>query len=300
MFNYTREIIINKPINDVTEGSNVVEKGINKSVGNKVILERVGEYDKRNIVKVWVTEGTKGTKGTFTIKCGAIATAMGRATVVNVHLFVKAIDKYLVDYANANWANFGKSIVVEFAANNTAADVAAKMKAALEAATKDLDKMFDLTVNSSNELVGTFTEDYLAIGNNNVVVSYYDANNELVEVANPVTTTDTVAPFATAEWLVENLRFPSYPNVRYAAKNSDEYPVAGEVYDQVSFQYAVERPGLGGLSAVGQKIESVTTHVLYVKHSQAAALVAALGAAESADTNKDDDKTDYEPKTDEE
>jgi hypothetical protein len=41
MFNYIREIIINKPLAD-----------INRSAGNKIVLERVGEYDKRNVTKV--------------------------------------------------------------------------------------------------------------------------------------------------------------------------------------------------------------------------------------------------------
>jgi hypothetical protein len=52
MFNYIREIIINKPLNDVLEGGKVVKKGINRSAGNKIVLERVGEYDKRNVTKV--------------------------------------------------------------------------------------------------------------------------------------------------------------------------------------------------------------------------------------------------------
>lgn len=41
MFNYIREIIINKPLDDI--------KRVN---GTKVILERVGEYDKNNVTKV--------------------------------------------------------------------------------------------------------------------------------------------------------------------------------------------------------------------------------------------------------
>jgi hypothetical protein len=205
-------------------------------------------------------------------------------------MFVKTVDKYLVDYANANWGAFGKAITVEFSADKSAAAVATALKNALEEATKDLDKMFTLAISGDN-LVGTFTEKYFAIGKDNVVINVYK-DGELVEVDGAVTTTDTVAPFATADWLVENLRFPSYPNVRYAAKNSDEYPVAGQVYDQVSFQYAVERPGLGGLSAVGQKIESVTTHVLYIKHGEADALAALFG---TADVTASDDHKDYEP-----
>lgn len=279
MFNYIREIIINKPLAD-----------INRSAGDKIVLERVGEYDKRNVTKVWVTRGTEGTAGTFTINCATLAGAAEGTTVYNVQMFVKTVDKYLVDYANANWGAFGKAVTVEFSAAKSAAAVATALKNALEEATKDLDKMFTLTISGDN-LVGTFTEKYFAIGKDNVVINVYK-EGELVEVDGAVTTTETVAPFATADWLVENLRFPSYPNVRYAAKNSDEYPVAGQVYDQVSFQYAVERPGLGGLSAVGQKIESVTTHVLYIKHAEADTLAALFG---TADVTASDDHKDYEP-----
>lgn len=286
MFNYIREIIINKPLAD-----------INRSAGNKIVLERVGEYDKRNVTKVWVTRGTEGTAGTFTIDCTKLASAMAENTgVFNVHLFVKTVDKYLADYANANWANFGKSVVVEFSATKDAEAIANAMKAALDEATKDLDKMFTLEVSEEEDTIsleGTFVEKYFAIGNDNIVINVYK-DGELVEVDGAVETTETVAPFATADWLIENLRFPSYPNVRYAAKNSDEYPVAGQVYDQVSFQYAVERPGLGGLSAVGQKIESVTTHVLYIKHSEADTLAALFGGTpDVADEPDMDGETDY-------
>lgn len=269
MFNYIREIIINKPLADI--------KRVN---GTKVILERVGEYDTNNITKVWVTEGTKGAPGTVILKGDDLVNAMGDLveTTFNVHLFVKTMDKYLADYANANWGAFGKSIVVEFTASSDKKEVANAMEKALKMAVSDLDKMFEITNDDNGTLTLTFTEPYLTMGKDNIEVKMYDKNNELVDVKLTGTVTETVAPFATADWLIENLRFPSYPNVRYAAKNSDEYPVAGQVYDQVSFQYAVERPGLGGLSAVGQKIESVTTHVLYIKHEEAAALAALLGA----------------------
>lgn len=287
MFNYIREIIINKPLVD-----------INRSAGNKIVLERVGEYDKRNVTKVWVTRGTEGTAGTFTINCATLAGAAEGATVYNVQMFVKTVDKYLVDYANANWGAFGKAVTVEFSAAKDSKEIAKNMKKAIEEAVKDLDPMFTLEIAGENEdqVKGTFVEKYFAIGKDNVVLSVYNAGGELVEVNGAVTTTDTVAPFATADWLVENLRFPSYPNVRYAAKNSDEYPVAGQVYDQVSFQYAVERPGLGGLSAVGQKVESVTTHVLYIKHGDADALAELFGADKKDATVVAPDKdgeTDY-------
>lgn len=289
MFNYIREIIINKPLAE-----------INRSAGNKVILERVGEYDKTNVTKVYITRGTQGTPGTVKIKgadllAPATAASLTEATY-NVHLFVKTMDKYLADYANANWGAFGKSIVVEFTAKAAAKDIADAMEKAINMAVADLDKMFKITNDGAGVLTLTFTEPYLTMGKDNIEVKMYN-DGELKDVTLTGAVTETVAPFATAEWLVENLRFPSYPNVRYAAKNSDEYPVAGQVYDQISFQYAVERPGLGGLSAVGQKIESVTTHVLYIKHEEADALAALFG---TADADATDDGDDYGAEVEEE
>ena len=78
------------------------------------------------------------------------------------------------------------------------------------------------------------------------------------------TNTVNVKPFATGEWLIENLRFPTYPNFRYYAAGKDEYPVPGVVYTQYSFAYDSPRPGYGGLMGVGQKVEAVTRHIFYV------------------------------------
>lgn len=168
------------------------------------------------------------------------------------------------------------------------------MEKALNMAVKDLDKMFTIANDGAGVLTLTFAEPYLTMGKDNIEVRMYNKANELVDVALTGDVVETVAPFATAAWLVENLRFPSYPNVRYAAKNSDEYPVAGRVYDQVSFQYTVERPGLGGLSAVGQAVTSVTTHVLYIAHEEADALAALFSGnndvlANGVDTNMEVD-----------
>lgn len=41
-------------------------------------------------------------------------------------------------------------------------------------------------------------------------------------------------------------------------------PVAGLTYTQYTFDYASERPGLGGHSGVGQGITAITTHTFYV------------------------------------
>ena len=106
-------------------------------------------------------------------------------------------------------------------------------------------------------------------------VGYY----EMKDLASNVKIENGHEPFATAAWITENLRFPSYPNVRYASPNSDEIPTPGAIYVMYSFAYDVVRKGLGGLSVVGQKTESVTRHIYYVRQDLAQAFEDAVSEA---------------------
>ena len=92
-------------------------------------------------------------------------------------------------------------MTVEFSAAKNGAEIATNMKKAIEEAVKDLDPMFTLEITGTNkdQVKGTFVEKYFAIGKDNVVLSVYNTDGELVEVNGAVTTTDTVAPFATAD-----------------------------------------------------------------------------------------------------
>jgi hypothetical protein len=76
-------------------------------------------------------------------------------------------------------------------------------------------------------------------------------------------------PFATGTWLLENQRLPNSNNFRYFGFN-DEMPIAGALYNQYSFDYRSERPGLGGHSGVGQEIAAITSHTFFVMQGEAA------------------------------
>ena len=91
-------------------------------------------------------------------------------------------------------------------------------------------------------------------------ISLTDADGKVTfpAVANTVA---RVEPFATKEWIIENLRFPTYSNIRY--NSAADMPTAA-LYDELAFTYKVPRVGLGGLSGVGQAIDAVTRHIFYV------------------------------------
>lgn len=263
MFKYTKEVIINSP--KMEDGSDriVLKDGL-------ITIKRGGQYEVAKISgKVWKTEPVVGSPASVTING---ATAFASAGIHRIVLNLKSIRKFTADMANPNWSEFGKQIVVEVDVVETGAKAAEAVKKALVYACGEL---ASVSVSGSNVVV-KLKDAYTSIDKVQVA-KYNSASDEYVVVSGEVATiTANQEPFGTGEWIQENLRFPSYPNVRYSALYEDEYPVMGGKYTQYAFAYESERPGLGGLSAVGQKIESVTQHIFYVAEGAVSAFEAAF------------------------
>ena len=273
MFKYTKEVIINSP--KMEDGSNriILDEGV-------VTIKRGGQYEVAKISgKVWKTAPVVGSPAIVTING---ATAFASTGIHRVVVTLKSLRKFTADMANANWSEFGKQIVVEIdvtATGTAAANTAAK---ALEYAFGEIAKVSA----SGSDVVITLKDAYISVASVQVA-KYNSTYDEYTAVTgNVATITDNKEPFGTGEWIQENLRFPSYPNVRYSALYADEYPVMGGQYTQYAFAYESERPGLGGLSAVGQKIESVTQHIFYVAEG-------AVSAFETAFTGLIEDSSEY-------
>ena len=184
-------------------------------------------------------------------------------------------NRFYGEFANANWYAFGKPIMIGF-------EVTEEMAKSGAVLANKLERLFNLAVPESNrfvsvevkgtDLVVTVREEYMHFGD--IILEKYDptvcdsclgeyVERELVKDTN-YEITKGVEPFGTAEWITENLRFPSYPRVRYKAIKGDETPMQGVVYDQISFVYANERKGFGGSDSVGQAITASTIHSFYV------------------------------------
>lgn len=238
MFQYTKENIIN----DVT-GVFTVENGILKVKG-------FGEYVIKNIVDgtVYKTAGEEGKEAKKTLTFANLAA--GKEYVLTFRVITP--DQYLAEYASPNWQMFGKPIIVGF----NYKDVASLVEA-IELAIPEGNKYFKVEAGSGTSVVLTATTKYM------------DFDKVAIELEGEGTTPTVtvqetqkrVAPFATKEWIIENLRFPTYPNIRYASAST--MPTAA-LYDEYAFTYKVPRVGLGGLSGVGQAIDAVTRHIFYV------------------------------------
>lgn len=282
MFDYTKETILNS----------VTDKNVQAITGLLRIF-RVGEYKvdykSTNIAdgKVYKAKGTEGTKATATIT--AVAGNSGsNGGKYRVTVNMKNNSKFYADYATAVW-KFQKPIYAEFtvvgdSTDNTAALMATKIANAIKLALPENNKYITVTVDDDDVIItATDATDMFE----SVVIEKYEPNSVLPSegqyvvstVVGTIAKTDNEVPFATGDWLIENLRFPSYPNTRYNSINGDEKPVPGQLYTQYSFRYIAERKSLSGIGSVGQRLVSITNHVFYIPSTLEATFEAKLKTA---------------------
>ena len=268
MFNYTTEVIINDPAIIV---AGTAENGLGEGV---VAIKRGGNYKKDNIEgKIFKTAGHAGTKA----KAVITPAALGSADVARLTIYLSTPGTEFVEFGSPNWQEFGKPYIVE-----TTAEDAAGLAAAIKLALNEDNAHFSVKVDSSTVVLEA-AETWMDFAEVNYdLVTFADCSDcpkETVESKSAnVVITKGKAEFATAKWIVENLRFPSHPNLRYTPLYADEAPVAGTVYTEYSFEYKVKRSVPGGLSAVGQVVDSVTRIVFYVAPAAQTAFEAAFGA----------------------
>lgn len=298
MFQYTHELIFNSLT--MPDGSKRLVR--NGGETGPLTIKRGGEYWKAFIQdqKVYKTVGNFGEYELMKIDCTKLPMVAG---VYQFNMFVKLLDPHaLYEFGYPNYQMFGRHILVGYdvtpkeSDENDYASVAAKLYDALSLAiNRDELLVGGLDESGDKPIVGPFEEgatvialraNHYALRFDCVGVSLYDEtacdsclgeylpakdmlNKEGENDKACTIVTPGVEPFATGEWLQENLRFPSYPNIRYHAPGYENYPTPGVLYVQYSFAYDSPRPQFGGLSGVGQKVEAVTRHIYYVPESLA-------------------------------
>lgn len=280
MFQYTHEVIINSLTRD---GRNVLQP----AAGILNIL-RSGSYKFEHVVdgKIYKTAGHEGKISSLLFDF-TDTTAFTEDGTYRLTIFTKMPNKFLGEYANANWYEFGKPLMVEFSCIGamTAEVIMNKVATALKLALPENNQWLKITTGDASKVTVATKDPYMIFSG--VTLEYYEPTAcdscvgyyENKDLSKNVSIENGYEPFATAAWITENLRFPSYPNVRYASPNSDEVPTPGAIYNMYSFAYDVVRKGLGGLSVVGQKTESVTRHIYYVRQDLAEAFENAITEA---------------------
>lgn len=285
MFDFYKEVIINSATLPESEGrdteGNLFKKfsGVDAS-GSKEAMFRVlrcADYVKSCVKngKIYKTFGRKGSVAQAEFDLTSIVSVPGQYRIL---MDISLEGRYYSDYKYP-WSEFHKLIMAEF---EVTTDISGAADKVAEAAVKALkvhvpsDYKYAVSMKAESGKVKVLcTDPYQIIKSAKIQKveesGCYDgcSDKEYVDSSVSVTITKNVAPFATGEWLTENLRFPTYPNLRYASANEDERPIPGATYVQYAFEYVSPRRGLTGQGTVGQALSSVTHHVFYVLDSLA-------------------------------
>lgn len=287
MFDFYKEVIINSATLPDSEGRDSEGQLFKKfsgadASGNKEAMFRVlrcADYVKSCVKdgKIYKTFGRKGSVAQAEFELTSLASVPGQYRIL---IDVSLEGRYYSDYKYP-WSEFHKLIMAEF---EVTTDMSGSADKVAEAAVKALkayipsDYKYAVSMTAETGKVKVLcTDPYQVIKSAKIQKleesGCYDgcSDKEYVDSTATVAITKNVAPFATGEWLTENLRFPTYPNLRYASANEDERPIPGATYVQYAFEYVSPRRGLTGQGTVGQALSSVTHHVFYVLDSLAAA-----------------------------
>lgn len=296
MFDFTKEVVINsKNFEAYDEGAR----------GIKFRVHGGGDYFGKYVVEnaAYKTSAQKGRLAVLEIDATGLA-----ELATNGHISLN-IELGLDRDARADWGSyvwyFKKPMVVDLFVEGWTADTAAehlskalghvltdyKFAHVLTAADAEFAKEIGVEKDLENGMVYVVGGDFNVCVRRVKVVDYRcdarcaNTTEEAFDVVNadakhmvaPFTYTANAVEFGTYNYLLHNLRMPTYENWRFTSQAAVEMPMAGAEYVQYSFLYCVPRPGLGGLSVAGQMNHSTTTHVFFVKSDLAAAFEEELG-----------------------
>lgn len=252
MFNYTHAVVCNT----AAEIENAVKHLVDAS-GAKL----------PSVKGVYVEKGQEGVPGEYTI--AGTAGAGGLRAFVKI----KCASRELSDYGLANWQEFARGVMAEGA---DAAGVAANLALAVE--TLD-EKPFKVDgaklIMCDPRLVAE------------VSVEPIDEKGEATEAAAEIAEGGVAKePLYDYEYMAANVQFPTYYNIRTNRVGGAKI-IEGAVYDCYTVTLAAKRPGLGGLSGVGQEMAAKTKAVFYVKNDVALANEASAVLGGATEITKD-------------
>jgi hypothetical protein len=280
MFQYYKDVVLNS-----VDGIKVIDAYTEMGEATKALLiPRNGEYVKERIQPVYKASYIEPKPMTIKFDGAKLIEAFKDATGdVVMGTYQLSIDlkirKTLAEFATANYAAFGRPVLVGFQVPANA-DAAAVIKAIYNGLVLAFEGNMHMLVpaieEGATELTITATDPYMYVLENGVLIERYDPTlcdsclGEYValDATEGMVITKNVEPFATGEWMIENLRFPTALNTGYYSAN-DEMPVKKGKYVQYSFDYVTPR-NFGGLSVAGQDTTSRTHHVFYVLEGDAA------------------------------
>lgn len=293
MFDFTKELILNNVAANIVALTDATDLSI-PTGETAVLIKRYGKFYEQASVgpikttAIYKTVGFAPVNEVATFACASLVPADLVGKVLRLSLDVLLLGSQSADYSR--WAvNKGQPFYVEFYVGQVygtvdllVAAMAAAYNKGIKKGTNTLYTELNVTASTTNIIV-TATNEYQRISG---IIERIDtsSDNFPVTLVTSTVTTPGKEGFGTSWFLTKNLRLPTIENIRFMGEHQDERPVEGTIYNQFVFTVEADRGPLTGQGAVGQKLASKTTHVVYVPQAQSAAFEAAVAGLVTAVT----------------
>ena len=286
MFNFQKEVVINSLDKAVMVKPGGDEKKGTPKIDKKVRFLDGGEYFTKYIVdnKIYYTQPIEGKN--FELRIHPDEKLQGQHIQILIELGLDG--DYRGDYGSALYY-FRKPILVDVVLPNSRQGAADALAKAIQAAVPSEYEFVDASHQYNNDddavikgvdsyqkvrrvVISIYTCDERCEGSSEELVTFMDLSGKAltdesattVETHKYISYTPNNVEFGTYDYVLHNLRLPTYENLRFTSPSAPEMPIKGKSYIQYSFAYCVPRTMLGGVSAVGQTIHSTTLHTFYV------------------------------------
>ena len=260
MYQFTKETIINSNLD-----SNGTSTRFSASNGVFNVL-RSGNFKAVEVLSCYKNGYVAPEKEKLvkTIALSPIATKVYR-----LYVKLNRINSYTSDFSNdMSYNALEKYYEVTGVAN--AADLVAAFETIINKENRIKDNPYFTVSKDSDELTLKVVDEYthfVKVEIQEIIttsVTGYDSFTVVEDVLGGGTLTPGKEGFGTIKQITKNLRLPTLANTNWLALNQEEKPVAGGQYTQYSIKIMTNRGDMGGVSAMGQNVESITTHIFYV------------------------------------
>lgn len=281
MFQYTNTIILNSNLDSSgkpkwTAQTETEAAGDTPAKPGSLDVKRVMKFIKDNVTAIYkrAASDPKLSVATFDM-------ANDGAGTYRVVLYIRLSGNNNSYYSN-DMVFKGKPLVYEFnvTADDTAADMADKAKAAIDKITSFYGDNYITATSAGGKLTITGTDEYQVFKVAKVQKFDPEVNSALIGgefVDNLEATIENGAPgFGTYTQIIKDLRLPTMEAIRFGGINQEELPILNAKYNQYTIYYCKDR-GIMGSDAVGDTVTSKTTHVFFVNTAIATEFETALG-----------------------
>ena len=260
MYQFTKETIINSNLD-----SNGISTRFSASNGVFNVL-RSGNFKAVEVLSCY-KNGYVAPEKEKLVK--TIALSPTATKVYRLYVKLNRINSYTSDFSNdMSYNALEKYYEVTGVAN--AADLVAAFETIINKENRIKDNPYFTVSKNSAELTLEVVDEYthfVKVEIQEIITTSltgYDSFTVVENVLGGGTLTPGKEGFGTIKQITKNLRLPTLANTNWLALNQEEKPVAGGQYTQYSIKIMTNRGDMGGVSAMGQNVESITTHIFYV------------------------------------